>query len=116
MLYCHSAELGVRSQMVRPVQNESLDAALGYLALGWTPIPAAARSKRPLILWRLYQERSPTEAELRDWFRGLYETLLGQAQGPRMGSFFALYGIAGSRKLIADALARADLSRSGSGA
>ncbi len=69
MLYCHSAELGVRSQMVRPVQNESLDAALGYLALGWTPIPAAARSKRPLILWRPYQERSPTEAELRDWFR-----------------------------------------------
>ena len=44
--------------------------------------------------------------ELRDWFRGLYETLLGQAQGPRMGVFFALYGIEGSRKLIADALAR----------
>ncbi len=45
-------------------------------------------------------------AELRDWFRALYETLLGSAQGPRMGSFIKLYGIANSRTLIADALAR----------
>lgn len=42
---------------------------------------------------------------LRDWFKALYETLLGQEQGPRMGSFIALYGIANSRKLIAEALA-----------
>ena len=42
---------------------------------------------------------------LRDWFKALYETLLGTSQGPRMGSFFALYGIANSRKLIAEALA-----------
>jgi lysyl-tRNA synthetase class 1 len=44
---------------------------------------------------------------LRDWFKALYETLLGSEQGPRMGSFIALYGIENSRKLIADALARA---------
>ena len=44
---------------------------------------------------------------LRDWFKALYETLLGSSQGPRMGSFFALYGIANSRALIAAALARA---------
>jgi lysyl-tRNA synthetase class 1 len=44
---------------------------------------------------------------LRDWFRALYETLLGSEQGPRMGSFIALYGIGPSRKLIAEALARA---------
>lgn len=43
---------------------------------------------------------------LRDWFRALYETLLGSSQGPRMGSFIALYGIANSRKLISEALAR----------
>ena len=46
-------------------------------------------------------------AELRDWFRALYETLLGSSQGPRMGSFIKLYGIDNSRKLIAEALARA---------
>jgi len=41
---------------------------------------------------------------LRDWFRALYETLLGSSQGPRMGSFIALYGIERTRKLIAEAL------------
>jgi lysyl-tRNA synthetase class 1 len=44
---------------------------------------------------------------LRDWFKALYETLLGSSQGPRMGSFIALYGVANSRKLIAEALAKA---------
>jgi lysyl-tRNA synthetase, class I len=44
---------------------------------------------------------------LRDWFKALYETLLGSEQGPRMGSFVALYGIAPSRQLIAEALAKA---------
>jgi len=43
---------------------------------------------------------------LRDWFRALYETLLGSEQGPRMGSFIALYGIANTRKLIEEALTR----------
>jgi lysyl-tRNA synthetase class 1 len=41
---------------------------------------------------------------LRDWFQALYETLLGSSQGPRMGSFIALYGIDATRKLIAEAL------------
>ena len=44
---------------------------------------------------------------LRGWFQALYETLLGSSQGPRMGSFIALYGIGNSRKLIAEALADA---------
>ena len=30
---------------------------------------------------------------LRTWFGCLYETMLGQTQGPRMGSFFKLYGL-----------------------
>jgi lysyl-tRNA synthetase class 1 len=41
---------------------------------------------------------------LRDWFKAIYETLLGTSQGPRMGSFIALYGIDNSRRLIAEAL------------
>jgi len=43
---------------------------------------------------------------LRDWFKALYETLLGSSQGPRMGSFIKIYGIDNSRRLIAEALAR----------
>jgi lysyl-tRNA synthetase class 1 len=42
---------------------------------------------------------------LRDWFKALYETLLGSSAGPRMGSFIALYGLANTRALIAEALA-----------
>ncbi len=41
---------------------------------------------------------------LRAWFQALYEILLGSSQGPRMGSFIALYGIENSRRLIAEAL------------
>ncbi|GAB5467761.1 MAG: lysine--tRNA ligase [Rhodospirillales bacterium] len=44
-------------------------------------------------------------ADLRTWFKALYEILLGQEQGPRLGSFFALYGLAESRALIAERLA-----------
>ena len=48
-------------------------------------------------------KRHPFES-LRAWFQTLYETLLGSSQGPRMGSFIALYGIDNSRRLIAEAL------------
>ncbi|MEX0758206.1 MAG: lysine--tRNA ligase, partial [Tistlia sp.] len=44
-------------------------------------------------------------ASLRDWFKACYEILLGQEQGPRLGSFFALYGLPESRALIGRALA-----------
>ncbi|MCB1476624.1 MAG: lysine--tRNA ligase [Rhodobiaceae bacterium] len=43
---------------------------------------------------------------LRDWFKALYEVLLGQEQGPRFGSFVALYGITETRTMINDRLAR----------
>ena len=43
---------------------------------------------------------------LRDWFGTLYEVLFGQSQGPRFGSFVALYGLPESITLIEDALAR----------
>ena len=36
---------------------------------------------------------------LREWFSCLYETMLGQTQGPRMGSFFRLYGLQESVEL-----------------
>jgi lysyl-tRNA synthetase class 1 len=42
---------------------------------------------------------------LKDWFQAIYQVLLGAEQGPRFGSFIALYGVAETRKLIADALA-----------
>ena len=41
---------------------------------------------------------------LRDWFRALYEVLLGAAEGPRFGGFIALYGVAETIALIEGAL------------
>ncbi|NBX74306.1 MAG: lysine--tRNA ligase [Alphaproteobacteria bacterium] len=44
-------------------------------------------------------------AELRQWFQAMYEVLLGQATGPRMGGFIALYGVDNTLKLMAEKLA-----------
>ena len=54
-------------------------------------------------------------ATLRDWFKALYEILLGQTQGPRMGSFIALYGLNETIALIRHALAGDDLATLASG-
>jgi len=42
---------------------------------------------------------------LRDWFKALYEVLLGASQGPRFGGFIALYGVEETIALIDAALA-----------
>lgn len=44
---------------------------------------------------------------LRDWFKALYEVLFGQTQGPRFGSFAALFGCVETAKLIRNRLAEA---------
>ncbi len=44
------------------------------------------------------------EKNMRDWFLALYQILLGQDQGPRMGSFIALFGIDNFGKLIEEKL------------
>jgi lysyl-tRNA synthetase class 1 len=41
---------------------------------------------------------------LKEWFKALYQVLLGQDEGPRMGSFMALYGLEETVKLIEDTL------------
>ena len=48
---------------------------------------------------------------LRDFFKLVYEVLLGQTEGPRLGSFIALYGIDRTIKLIDKALNKEDLSK-----
>jgi len=42
---------------------------------------------------------------LRNWFKALYEVLLGASQGPRFGGFIALYGVDETIALIEQALA-----------
>ena len=78
--------------------------ALGDLDAELAKLPADASAEA--IQTQVFEvgKRHPFES-LRHWFQALYETLLGSSQGPRMGSFIALYGIENSRKLIAQALA-----------
>jgi len=45
-------------------------------------------------------KRHFAKEQLRAWFQALYEILLGQSQGPRFGSFIALYGRDETIKLI----------------
>ncbi len=47
---------------------------------------------------------------LRAWFQALYEVLLGQSQGPRFGSFAAIFGLARTIGLIERALNGEDLA------
>jgi lysyl-tRNA synthetase class 1 len=44
---------------------------------------------------------------LRDWFKAIYEVALGQTQGPRFGSFAALFGCSETAVLIRTALSGA---------
>jgi lysyl-tRNA synthetase class 1 len=44
-------------------------------------------------------------ADLKAWFQSLYEILFGQTQGPRMGTFIALYGVRETEALVNQALA-----------
>lgn len=44
--------------------------------------------------------KRPVFGELKAWFRACYEVLLGQDQGPRMGSFIKLYGVAETVALL----------------
>jgi len=46
--------------------------------------------------------------DLKAWFHALYEILLGQSQGPRMGSFIALYGMRETMELLGRAIAGED--------
>ncbi len=72
-------------------------------------LPATADAEA--IQFEIYEVGKRHEfAELRAWFKALYEILLGQEQGPRMGSFMSLYGIEESRVLLRRALAGEDLA------
>ena len=78
----------------------ALDAQLADVAAG-----ASAEDLQTMV-YEIGKDEAYGFDNLRDWFRALYETLLGSEQGPRMGSFIKLYGVEPTRKLIAEALAR----------
>ncbi|HTK84639.1 MAG TPA: lysine--tRNA ligase, partial [Patescibacteria group bacterium] len=50
------------------------------------------------------KENGYPKEELRNWFQAIYEVLIGQTQGPRFGTFIALYGKNETIQLIKDGL------------
>lgn len=87
-----------------PAEAEALRALDAELA----KVPAdMAGEDLQTIVYEIGKREEFGFASLRDWFQALYQTLLGSTQGPRMGSFIALYGVEPTRTLIAEALDRA---------
>ncbi len=87
----------------KPEANEALALAALDEELAATSDDATAEELQSMV-YEIGKDPHFAFESLRDWFKCLYETLLGSSQGPRMGSFIALYGIANTRKLIAEAL------------
>jgi len=53
----------------RVTESATEQAALEYLARGWSVIPAKAREKRPAVPWKSYQSRYVSEKTLHEWYR-----------------------------------------------
>ena len=84
-------------------------AAMADLVARLKALPANAEPEA--IQYEVYEAGKGQEFEsLRDWFKALYECLFGQPQGPRMGSFIALYGIDATIRLLEKAAAGEVLS------
>jgi lysyl-tRNA synthetase class 1 len=95
-------------QYRRPSGDEA--AALQDLAESLKALPESADGET--IQTTVYEvgKRHPVFAGLKGWFQSLYQILLGQNQGPRMGSFIALYGLAKAIALIERAARGEDLA------
>ena len=115
-----------------PASNPKLDALVGYAIAYYhdrvkptkqyrppTDKERAALAELAARLGKVADESSAEELQnmvyeigkthqfepLRDWFKALYEVLFGQSQGPRFGSFIAVYGVANTKAMIEKAIA-----------
>lgn len=57
------------------------EAAHAYAARGWSVIPMQARGKRPLVVWREFQQRIAGADEIDRWFRHWPDANLGIVTG-----------------------------------
>jgi len=79
--------------------SEMEQAALAELVRELEALPPAATAEE--IQNRVYEVgKHHAFADLKAWFQSLYEILFGQTQGPRMGTFIALFGIKETIELI----------------
>jgi len=71
--------------MSRPPRAEPAagcgEAARAYLARGWSVIPVEAGGKRPLVRWEAFQQKRPSEQDLRRWYRRWPDANVGIVTG-----------------------------------
>jgi len=79
---------------------EALDAALAKAS------PGARAEELQTIVFEAGKAHGFAD-KLREWFKAIYEVLLGQSEGPRFGSFIELYGVERTRALIKQGLSGA---------
>ena len=88
----------------KPTEQEG--AALLDLASRLRNVPEAEQTNSEALQTLIFSVGKDHDFEnLRDWFKAIYEVCLGQSQGPRFGSFVAIYGPDETAQLIEDALA-----------
>ena len=85
-----------------PTEQERAALAETVTVLGKMPPGADAEA----IQFELYEvgKRHGYAQDLRGWFKAVYEVIFGTEQGPRLGSFVQIYGLAETRALIGRAL------------
>ena len=62
-----------------------LQAALEYLSFGWPVIPLKSKKDQLLPSWKPYQERLPTEEEVRAWWTAWPDAWIGLVLGEASG-------------------------------
>ena len=112
---------------VEPIKNPGLDRAVDYAVLYYKDFVEPRKkfrlpdSKEEQALMQLCKKLSTVPANvsgeelqklvysvgvdnnfdpLKNWFKAIYEILLGESQGPRFGGFIALYGVEKTINLI----------------
>ena len=74
----------------KSAQPSVLDWALFYLRLGYCVIPVRPERKKPHIYWKEFQQRLPTEDEVRGWWRRWPNARIGIVTGTISGGLVVL--------------------------
>lgn len=111
--YYHAFE---KPKKVFRAASEPERAALEALSLALADVAPGAKGDELQTLVYEAGKANGFAENLRDWFKAIYEVLLGASQGPRFGGFIELYGVPETRELIAKGLAGAFLKPDASAA
>lgn len=98
-------------------EGSMTDTAFAALARGWTPLPLRPKAKTPLLeTWAEYQNRRPTETEVRDWWQRWPDANLGIVTGAVSGLLVLdVDGLQGEESLRGRHLPPTPTSRTGRG-